>query len=425
MSRQESEIQSLQPQQMLFHRSYKTVDHIRNRKPNRYYPVNNTEYAVSDSSKLIVINLEHDQLDDTTTTCLSFECEMGHASDVNMHSILDIFEEVAVYVNDQKLESYRNASLWANALTYLTANASWAKHEGTAFLGWGGKVLDDRHYVVPLSLFFGFCRVSTFVPILGAKVRFEFRLRRAIEALNKRADTANAAQNKYTLSNVTLLSDMIEVSDSYRQSLIQALQGPMGVKLPYTTLSTTSKSCSPGDTQTHTIEFNQSNLLSLYFIHRPKLDDDIATAKNHLRPQSHGRLAFDRLDVRVGAIDHTPPGGVKGHAELYRSTELASTSLADFSGTGLLDYDAYSGAVAAGNANPSFCVGGINMEKLIMDDHETAMNSGVSASAPGASTQIRVNLQTTSPLVSTSNIEYALAHRNVLVMKQGGIRVVD
>ena len=412
----QQEIESVNPSQLLFQKAYKSVQHIRSRKPNRYYPINNTDYDLTATTGggLITINVTHDQLDDTQSSCLSFELDMD--SDVNIANVGDLFQEVAVYLNDEKLESYQDAAIWQNNFIKLTANDSWASAEGSALMGYnidasGGS--GSRSYIVPLAMFYGICRIPNFLPLLGAKLRFEFRLQNNALACLKTIN-ADAAKNAITVKDVSLLSDMIEVSDSYRSALLTALQGDIGVKLPYTTYDTRREQVVNTTKQILIQDFHYSNALSLYVL---KKQPNVTTTGTRFNQSANAKFdTFERLEVTCGAQLFHEPGGIRGLAELYRSTELSTTSLADLSGTGLLGFTQF---------KDENTVLGVNLEKLVMPDDESPMDSGLSSSAHGASTQLRIQIEANTAMGTSDQWFSCLVHRNVLVMKQSGIRTVQ
>ncbi len=424
---------------LLYSQSPTLLEGIVERRADRFFPRTARTAKASDT---IEFEISTDQFLDLSTGAISFDLgvyvDNTFASTTGMtvpaiSNITDLIQQHEIWYNDVSVERVGDSNTWTNMFLATGGNKAWADTEASALLGLtnqftsaksGGVAYNNaRSYIIPLSMFSGFCRSKNYLPIVGNKIRISLLLARDIDVLNLQVATTNAFQ----LTNISLLCDTVITQSNYRQKIINAMASPSGLRIPFTSYQTGRVSCTATVDQYFQIQNNLSNSLSLHLLHSPEASKVASITNWTLFKESYPLpMTGGLFTVKCGSKWFTPSDGVKGFNEAYVSLNKTTQSgIFDVAGIGMLDYSTFTGgytkATTITSANYGFCPLSVNLEKTISSDDNT-INEGVNSLTNGATNyfDIRINTNATA-LLATDILLYNLVHKRALIFKQSGV----
>lgn len=414
----------------LYSKSPSVVDNITTRDVHRFYPQTSRSPVPSDT---VVFEVSSDGLFDLQSGYLSFDLEFSGAtaSSCEIATTQDLVSKIEVHYNDQLVSKIDDVAAWSNTFSFLSCNKGWAESEGSV-IGLKNQIVDtdnnqgNSKYILPLCLVEPFFASSSFLPILGNKLRIQLVLSDAKKVIVK-ADNAAAT---YQVKNLSLAMDVVQTTEAHRQKIIQMMKGE-GIRFPYVSYQT-SKVQAFGNMNNLRISNNNSNALSLHLLYDDSTTKNaVDTATNYrMYNQSFPVAGFEKLFVRSGVKNYTPITGIVGHSELFGSANKCISSFMDITGSGYLDMKTFKGTytpdAALDKTKYGFCPVSCSLEKTLSPDisiDQDVINNGMSANQNGNTDTIDVDIEVSSGVSSSAQWLYAIVHSRALTFRDGSVLV--
>lgn len=424
-------------QSLMYHKNLNLLDSIVERRCERYWPQSNRNGLTAGSQLEFTIN--NDQFLDLTSATLNFQLTFSDLSSF-ISNAADAFQRLDVFYNDVLIETVDDCNSWCNAFLSSTSSLNYIQTEGESLLGYygpkncppltdvsGRNYNQTRYYSVPLMLLSGLARSNVYTPILGNRLRFVFRTASNGAVISRPGSSAST----YTINDVSMLCDTIIVKSEYRKKIMDVIASPGGLKIPFTSYSTSRLAVYKSTEQNLKLSFNLSNALSLHMLYdniNSGAKESMVANTWNLSRQSFPLSNFNSWIVRSGSQYFTPNSGIQGFHENYRNIELATSSLLNLSGTGFIDYNLmtspYSKTTATPDTNGRYgmCLLSVNLSKSINNDDASIVNEGLSSSMNGASNEIDINLKTNAELSETDVWLVNIVHRRVLSFENSSVQ---
>lgn len=417
---------------MLYQQSPKIIQGITERRSQRFFTKGSRSNITAGDT--LEFEITTDMFLDGQSSILSFDLSFLGSGVHAISSAADIIDTIEVFYNDTSCQRVSNVNAWVNSLLAYSANKSFFTGAGEMLMGTSnlsninvpGPVNGARNYCIPLCIFSSFFAQRNFIPLVGNRLRVSITLAKNKDVISY-TDNATPLSVGYVLNNVSLLTDIIITSTEYRNKLMMAMSSEKGIRLSYNTLSTGTMSVVGGTMQNLRIPSNYSNALSLFLLYDNQTDKNPTQSHWTLAKHSFPLPSFNTLECYNGSLRFTPSDHLKTPAEVYQSTMKCLSSFADLSGAGTLDYQTYMGTYVPGSTigvgEYGLFLIGINLERALVSDNNSVINSGVSSTSNGSTNEFIVNLTTKTALDPANSILYCLSHSNALVFKQGGVQV--
>lgn len=370
---------------------------IRGRTTHRFIPINGESNYTPNGKKTIEFQVNHQDLFDMGSLCLSLTYSSDNEENKVDGLISALFGTVEVYIADKLVERIENYGLWKNVITKASANDSFEAKELDAMSMWKD---DKPDYVTSLDLL-GITNVRQYLPLLQNNLRIVIKLASVSEShfeteggVNSRASSGN-----YTLNNVTLLIDTVEVVEGYKAQLMKAISSENGIKIPIQTLDVKERKFED------MMNFNLSYAEADSFF-------GIVRNDNSEKPITMCPLdGFTKMTAKFSGKYLTPVDGLKSLSELYMAMRKSFASLHDASGSTCLDYARY---------KDEMTLIGIDCEKLPASNE--IVNNGLNTRANG----YQFDLSISSSVSSDGNKFYlAVLHRKIMTMASNSLEVAE
>ena len=415
------------PQSLLFHKDTKLLDAIVERRSTRYQPQG--QRSGYTALQQLEFQLKDDQMLDLSTACVNFTLNVSGTSSANaiISNAANVFKTLNIYFNDILVESInQDCNSWTNAFMAYTVNKSYYDVEGNALMGITNQVVESnqssRKYTVPLVFLSGFMRMKQHFPLLSNTLRISFDLAPVKDVISKPGNIDNI----YTLNDVSLQCDSIITTNEYRSALLQVINSPKGLKIPYTSIQSSRTALENSTDNYVKLNFNLSNALSLFMLVDPPASTKTWVAAEHtLNVESYPLATFDRLEVRLGSKTFTNQDGIRSYSEMYLSSEKCVNGLiTSFHSSGCINYKTFSSGYTKNASTLTGVYGlflmGCNLEKDTISD-DSIINEGISSNEAG--NQFDIRLFSTSALTAGSQLLTAIYHKRSLVLQSGGSAV--
>lgn len=330
-----------------------------------------------------------------------------------------LIRRVEVYVGDRLIEKIDHYNLWHKAIKMATANDSYAENEDNMLTGaWSYKTnasdlqVSDLsnapqtgNYTIGLELL-GLTKVQQLLPILNTYLRVVITLESArnchVDDVSGNANNANT--NDYTLNDVRMLYDTVEVMESYKEDLKRRIASDKGLTIPIQSY------------QVHTQDYRQNMLYpgsyaevdSLYFL----IKDFNASGKGqsyNYAPASN----FSSVRVKASGKDITPSDGYRGFSEAFHGMRKSVNSQFNASGTTLFNRDRYENQMT---------LFGVDTEKLPAQSQ--VVGNGSDLRSMGMSIEFDFSADTGN---YNQGVKFVLAvlHRKLLTFSNNSLTVAE
>jgi hypothetical protein len=426
---------------LLYNGAPNIIDSVLERRPMRYQPKNRTAVA----GDVIDFDISNDQFLDLGSAVLHFDLQMNVAAGTvdtgaRIANAIDFIKQMDVYYNDQSVERVLDCNAWSNTFLAYSASRDWANSEGNSLLGLNNQATasrtatanaathnGNRSYAIPMAYLSGFFRMKQWLPLVGNKLRLALLCEAAAQVISWQATAAGP----YTLSNISLVVDMLVVNQAYTREIQTAMVSAEGFRIPYTSFQTSHAAVGNTSDNYLRISNNNSNSLSLFILHEPV--KAYIASKYLLWKQTYPLPLFTVLRCTSGSKTFTPTDGIKGFAELYASAEKCVNGPADLSGQGWIDYltmtdtagtnlysDLPNTTISSGNYGLTLLA--VNLEKSMQVD-DSVINNGLDSHSGGADQFIDVQITTSAATIPTSTFLVNLVHRRALVFRGGAATI--
>ena len=414
------------------------VDVIPNQGTSGYRP---------DGTSRVEFVWSHGDCIDPTMSYLKFNLNYilanGNAdTESNMTLASDWIRQVEFYIDSQEVFSTsatQGSRSLINFMLMSEGNGDWYKREAQALIGACLPTLPNsstnagvagsatrvppqtlsRTFAVPLWCIHPAFAMNKILPVMGSQLRLVLHLAQPADCLNVRSE----ATSTYRLDEVMLRQCMVLLQPSYKEALLNQMRSVEGFTLRYTDFEIQHQNVNASTSQALTIRNEHQNAQTLLawnsYINRGANE----TATHHvIRSDLGNRATVWRVDS--GSVQFTGVHGSRSTAEHFVHLERANGSLADFSSSGLYDFNMFFGQVAdmAGWAcAPLFC----SLEKTQASDFDTSIiNNGLSGTDISASREITVQINTPNPMVPADERLYtAIVYEKALIFANGRVAV--
>jgi len=409
------------PDQLLFSRSPKILSYIKERRPQRVFP--NGKLSGWTSNSVMDFEIRSDSLIDTQSAVLNFTVSFPSA-DTFISSALDFIQSIRVFYSDVQIEEILDANAFSNLFLLYSANKTYLDSEGSTYLGLDNQFVDatnsgSREYSIPLSLVLGCCRLSSYLPMMGNRLRISITLAPDAKVVSLCKNTSDT----YTLNQVSLTYDEVVVSEKFKKMIMDAMSSETGLRLAFTSQQVSTLNIGAVSTWYGRLQFNLSNVLSIHML----INNDVSKARQAdkwiLPCESFPLTNFSKAFVRVGSTLLTPPDGIKSYLELFQNQNKTISQFNDLLGTGVIDYatltGGYTPSASVTKANYGLCPISIPCDKIQGSD-ENLVNQGVSSSGVN---EFNFEISKTAGNTFSQNdvALCSLVHKRAIVFQQGGI----
>jgi hypothetical protein len=443
--------------QLLYSRTPKVVKAIKERQvATVFYP--RGARGGYGPQKTIEFDIKSDMLLDLPTFNLSFKSVMsGHVDSVDCEiaSALDFIGEISAYYNDTELFRYQQCSAWQTQFLLHNANKNYLDNDLNVLTGWFDQfspvkqpVINfvastvtysrdnvkphNRTYTFALGLLHPFFNMSSFLPIFGNTLRVKLLTNTVNDAISLRKNAADT----FTLDEVEISGDIVVVKSDYAKQIMSEMANGV-IRLSYLSFECGRMNVANATINNLKYLFNLSNLLSIFLLRNENTKKQTVELNKHKLVNHSFDTVRDiaNLKVKTGSLYLTEPSGIDSDTKFYIELQkcLGDVGVDAISGKGVIDYGSWAVndyVLADLTANPHVdrdkypsSLIGINCEKLVQDDNEGVVNSGLSSVSANATNEIQFTVETGSALAATDEYYINLCHRRALVFENGAYTV--